>query len=641
MTADGGSNEAVATPDMDLLKKYTEESEKRFREDGSAQYLELAGSEVSKLAELTKDPWVDHDVLNAQPPNLKDSDDIKVLILGAGFGGLLHAVYQVEAGINPSDIRMVDVAGGFGGTWYWNRYPGIMVDVESSIYLPLLEDTGYMPKNRFSYGPEIREYIVSIAEKWNLTDKGVFRTQARSYDWMEDEKRWKVVLTQDRGPKEQPLEMAVTAQFVVITGGVLNHPKTPKIPGLESFAGEMIHTGRWNYDISGGSPVDWTLSKLKGKKVGIVGTGATAVQCVPQLAQWADQLYVFQRTPSSVDERDQASMIPEHWEKVTSKKGWWRARNENWCGMLAGHPMEENMVKDRWSESKSYRYLAGGLHDKPYTMEDIPELIGKAVASDAPRAERVRQRVDTIVKDKETADALKAWYPIWCKRPCFHDDYLPTFNLPHVSLVDTNAKGIESVNANGIVAGGKKYDLDVIIWSTGYRSPVTNMAEPSHNANISMSARGNTLAGLWAQHGATTLHGTVTPWMPNVILSGPSQTAACGNFMYTIENIARHGAYIISETIKRADDPKKATVEAVPEAAEAWALQILTRATFQAPLAICGPSYFNEEGATRTMSTEERMKMMRGAICPLGVLKYVDTLQDWRADGKMEGLKLA
>lgn len=642
MTIDTGSNEAHAIPNLaSLTKKYNEESQKRFRSEGSAQYLELADAQTNTLAELSNDPWVDHEALNAQPTNLKDGDDIKVLILGCGFCGIVHAIHQIKAGIDAEDIRLVDVAGGFGGTWYWNRYPGIMVDVESSIYMPFLEETGYMPKHRFSYGPEIRQYTHHIVEKWNLADKGVFRTQAQSYDWIEEDKRWKVTLRQGRGPNESPIDMTVTAQFVVIAGGVLNHPKTPKIPGIETFSGPMMHTGRWNYNISGGSPEDWTLSSLKGKKVGIVGTGATAVQCVPELARWVDELYVFQRTPSSVDERGQGLTNPQAWKQVTSQKGWQQSRNENWCGMISGHPLKENMVQDRWSESKAYQYLVGGLHDKPYTLEEIPKLIESALAADAPRAERVRQRVDeTITDDKETAEALKAWYPIWCKRPCFHDEYLPTFNLPHVTLVDTNAKGIESINPQGIVAAGKQYDLDILIWSTGYRSPSAKMGDPSHNTDISITARGNTLADLWGKHGATTLHGIVTPWMPNLILTGPAQSGVGGNFMYTIDNVARHGAYIITEAMKRAPNPNKATVEACPEAAEAWAGELLGRVTFQSPGSICGPSYFNDEVAGNSMALEDQFKLARGTVHPLGVLTYMGIIEQWRADDKMEGLQI-
>jgi cation diffusion facilitator CzcD-associated flavoprotein CzcO len=400
----------------------------------------------------------------------------------------------------------------------------------------------------------------------------------------------------------------------------------------------MMHTGRWNYNISGGSPEDWTLSGLKGKKVGIVGTGASAVQCIPELARFADQLYVFQRTPSGVDERGQTATDPVAWKQITSNEGWWRARNVNWCGRLAGHAFKDNGVKDRWSESRAFKYLAGGQHDKPYTPEQIPHLVGVALASDAQRAERVRQRVDQVVEDKDTASALKAWNPIWCKRPCFHDEYLPTFNLPHVTLVDTNARGIECVNARGIVAGGKQYDLDIIIWSTGFRSVSRNMGEPSQNADVSISALGNTLAELWAKHGATTLHGFVTPWMPNMILSGPAQTAICANVTYSTDSMARHCAYIISETLSRAQDPGRATVIAAPEAAEAWAGHIVSRSAFLAPIAVCGPSHFNDEGALRAWSPEQLMKAQRGMTYPAGILAYVDILEHWRRGGGLEGL---
>ncbi|EQB44374.1 hypothetical protein CGLO_16900 [Colletotrichum gloeosporioides Cg-14] len=262
---------AAAVDFMALNKKYTEEKEKRLRADGNGQYVELEKDE--RFRKLAEDPWVDHAKLNAQPPNLKDGDEVKVVILGAGFGGLLYAIRFIQAGLRAEDIRLVDVAGGFGGTWYWNRYPGLMCDIESYTYMPLLEETGYVPKHRYSYGPELMAHAERMAEMWNLSDKGVFRSQIRSYEWDDEAKRWDVVVEQGRGPGEEPVTMKVRSQFVVLANGVLNHPKLAK--NLEAFEGDMFHTARWNYGVTGGlgtAPENPQLTGLEGKRVGIIGT---------------------------------------------------------------------------------------------------------------------------------------------------------------------------------------------------------------------------------------------------------------------------------------------------------------------------------------------------------------------------------
>ncbi|POR36276.1 Pentalenolactone D synthase [Tolypocladium paradoxum] len=643
MTVANGAPQGASNtgPDLALLtKKYDEEKDKRIRADGNAQYVELGLSQSSRLSKLAEDPWVDHEALNARQPSLEDGGDVRFLIVGAGYGGLLFAVRLVEAGFKPDEIRIVDTAGGFGGTWYWNRYPGLMCDVESYMYMPLLEETGYMPKHRFSYGPEIRHHAENVASKWNLSDKAVFRTRLRSCEWDDGARRWKVALAQSRGPGEKAIDMTVGAQFVILANGVLNHPKAPKIPGIEDFRGPMMHTGRWDYGVSGGSPEDPTLSGLRGKKVGIIGTGATAVQCVPHLAKWADQVYVFQRTPSAVDERGQKETDPDEWRRMTLSKGWWRARNENWNGIICGYPLKENMVNDAWSAIGTYKHLVGGVHEKPLGMEDIPGLIGQALAVDAPRMERLRKRVDDIVtKDKETAEALKAWYPSWCKRPCFHDDYLQTFNLPHVTLVDTDAKGIDRITPAGVVAGGKEYDLDVIILGTGYRAPSTDMSEPARMSNATITGRdGLSLSSKWLTDGPTTLHGIFTNSFPNLILSGPAQVGGSGNWVFVQDNLARHAAHVLSEAVKRAERPEAVTAEATPESETAWSMQIVMRSAWMAPAGVCGPSYINDEGAMGRLSQDGLTKAMRGAAYPLGVIAYEEALEQWRREGSMQGI---
>ncbi|KAL0938512.1 Pentalenolactone D synthase [Colletotrichum truncatum] len=634
------NGEAAAFDFMALNKKYTEEKEKRQRADGNAQYIELESTE--RFRKLAEDPWVDHAKLNAQPPSLKDGDEVKILILGAGYGGLLYAIRFIQAGFRAEDIRLVDVAGGFGGTWYWNRYPGLMCDVESYIYMPLLEETGYMPKHRYSYGPELLEHAERMANMWNLTDKGVFRSQIRSYEWDDEAKRWITIIEQDRGPSEEPVKMTVRSQFVVLANGVLNHPKVAK--NLEAFEGDMFHTARWNYDVTGGRdgpPEAPQLTGLEGKRVGIIGTGATAIQLVPQLARWAKELYVFQRTPSAVDERGQRTTDPQDFKsRIANGNGWQLRRTQNFNEFISGGEPDENLVNDGWTGMKAYKALIGGPHDNPITMQDIPNHIGTLLALDTPRSERLRRRVDSIVQDKKTAEGLKAWYPGWCKRPTFHDDYLPAFNHPHVHLIDTDGKGIDHATKDSLVANGTDYPLDILVLSTGYRPPAADLAEPSAGSNMTVKGRnGRLLSEKWHTQGPSTLHGVLSNEFPNLFLTGPLQAGTSSNFAYATDVLAQHSAFILGEAMKRAGrNTDKVVVESTVEAEEAYAGLLLTRAAWFAGFGVCTPNYSNNEG--QVIGPEEQMKMARGSPFPTGMNAFVKFIETWRAEGSLKGVDI-
>lgn len=629
-------------PDLAFLaQKYEEEKQKRLRSDGSNQYIDLEVDATSKLAALIEDPWVDHDALNAVPPNLKSGDHVKLVILGTGFSGLLHAARFIEAGFSPDDIHLVDEAGGFGGTWYWNRYPGLMCDSESSIYLPLLEETGYMPKHRYSHGHEIREHAERIAEKYGISDKAVFRTHIDTMVWQEDEKRWSLKMTQNRGPAEQPMGMTVTAQFVVLGSGVMTHPKAPKIEGLDDYQGQMIHTARWKYDISGGSPTEQTLTGLQGKKVGFIGTGATGVQCVTALAKWAGHLYVFQRTPSSVAERGQRPIEPEEWDRVASKPGWWTDRNANFVSHSIGEPADKNLVDDEWTRINSYHVLLGSperVH--PLDMKDIPAQIGKMLAVDAPRGERIRKRVTDTVDDAKTAEHLKPWYPAWCKRPCFHDHYLPMFNRDNVTLVQTEPTGVGKASSKGLVVEGREYELDVVIFGTGYRAPAVDIGEPSKMANMTIAGVGGiALPDKWLEVGPSTLHGSMTSSFPNMFLCSPIQSAASASITYLFDVKARHAAQVVTAALAQSSDPGKLVLEPEVEAEDAWANQLVSMAGWTAPVSICLPSYINNEGAAMG-DMKEAAKMARAMPYPLGINAYAKLLEEWRNEGSSKGLRV-
>lgn len=582
-----------------LLPKYTAEAQKRIHPARDGQYVELAPS----------DPWA-----TAPPSPIPSST--KVLIVGAGFTGITAAVHLIKNGVDAKHIILVDEGGGFGGTWYWNRYPGLMCDVESLLYLPLLEETGYKPKHRYSYGYEILEYLKLVVDKYGL--QGVFGRKIESLEWKDSQ--WHVQL----------IGGTTTAQFVYLTNGAHGEPKVPNMD--KPFKGDIIHTARWDYSVTGGSSTDWTLDKLKGKKVGMVGTGATAVQCLPELAKWASEVYVFQRTAASVDTRDQRVLTAEDLA-CTNKPGWQRERRLKWSNFVSGEGTadEDDYLKDSWSKMTTMKHIVGGVHEKPVTMEQIPALINQALEEDEPRAERIRQRVSDVVMDVAVAEKLKPWYPSWCKRPCFHDEYLQVFNLPHVHLVDTDGKGIGEITQDGIVANGNSYPLDLIVLSTGYTSVSKTYLDPSKMTNMTITGPNGTLSEQWTTKGASTLHGVLISNFPNLIVTGPSQVGVSPNYAHTIDLVTEHAAHIVSEAIKR-----QQVVQASEEAAGEWTMRIVMRLGWLGPMGVCGPNYMNNE-----LAETDRERIMKGALFPEGVNVYGKALKSWRDEGQWKGLVFA
>ncbi|KAF5018335.1 hypothetical protein F66182_9696 [Fusarium sp. NRRL 66182] len=626
-------------PTEDLLKRYADFRDKRVNPEGSKQYFELEDAAEQRFKELSDDKWVDHAALNALPPNVRDGDEFKFIILGAGYGGLLYAARLVDAGFRAEDIRLIDNAGGWGGTWYWNQYPGLMCDVESAVYMPLLEETNFMPKHRYSYGPELKGHAERIAKQWGL--RGLFRTKINSAEWIEDARRWAVSMTENRGPTEPPVQMVARAQFIITANGFLNHPKVPSIRGLGDFQGAMFHTARWDYHVTGGSPTQPSLTGLKGKRVGVIGTGSTAVQIVPEIAKWAKELYVFQRTPTAIGYRGQKENDPEEWRtKIATHKGWQEARTRNYVVWVQGWTAPENLVDDEWTRLKSYSGFMGAPHEKPITPEDVPNHINQLLAlDDAPVAAR-RQRVRDIVKDAATAEALTPWYPTWCKRPTFHDDYLPAFNLPHVHLVDTSDGGIQRATKNGLVVDGKEYEVDILIYSTGYRAPGAGSQEPGSVSNMTFTGRnGLQLSEKWQSKGATTLHGWATHDFPNMILGGYAQMGNGSSATYQIDKKAQHIAYVLAEAHRRVTDTQNLTIEPTEAAEEAWSQEVAKYAGWFSVYGICTPGFATNEGEDlRPVSQDEALKKARSAPYAQGLIVYIDILKRWKETGTLEGV---
>ncbi|KAI9150466.1 monooxygenase [Paramyrothecium foliicola] len=619
-----------------IQQKYDAERQKRLRPDGLDQYVKLGSATDQKLRHYLEDPWDDG---SSPSLPLKDGIHSRFIIVGAGFGGLQLAVRLLEAGCLRDDIILVDQAAGFGGAWYWNRYPGLTCDIDSSIYMPLLEETGYVPRHKYAYGEELREYANRIAGHWDLTGRAMLRTELRSCQWKDGESRWSLDLIQ-RPRGSSAVTAKLSTEFVIMMPGLFDRPKLPDLPGLGSFLGKSFLTSRWDYETTGGSQEDPNFSNLGDKKVGIIGTGATALQVVPHLAKWSKHLFVFQRTPASVDVRGQRPIEPEEWTEITRDgPGWQAIRSRNFLSFTTHkEPLPAvDMISDGWTDFPSYHILTGG--GEPVTADMVGAHVARAHILDLPRAERVRARVDELVHDPTVAAKLKPWYPGWCKRPGFHDDYLPSFNRANVTLVDTAGRGVQRIGEAGVMANSQWYDLDILIFSTGFEASYHE--DPGSRCGVAVLGRGGRkMSDKWAAEGTATLHGVLSRGFPNLFFTGTPQAGVSPNYMPSLDTFARHIAFIISHALERKDKDGTArvTVEPTAEAEKDWVMRVLGGAYALAPLASCTPSYFNGETNTAELPMEDQIKAVAMAAWPGGLIDYMDVLKAWRDSGKLEGL---
>ena len=459
------------------------------------------------------------------------------------------------------DVRVCEKGGDVGGTWYWNRYPGIACDVESYSYLPLLEEMGYFPTMKFASGFEILEYCQTMAARSGFYDRCLFHTTVEQTNWDEAAGRWTVAT--DRGD-------TMRARFVVLANGILTTPKLARIAGMETFAGKSFHTSRWDYNID-----------LAGKRVGIIGTGATAVQVIPEIAKVVRSLHVFQRTPSTIDVRDQRATTPEEIETWSKEPGWALARRERLATISSG----------RTALQGNDDFLAGKVTDfkvrKQYERElSQEEMIERQLDSNFRIMEQIRARIDTIVQDPKTAAALKPYYPYGCKRPTFHDEFLPSFNLPHVTLVDTAPLGVSEINARGVVHDGVEYPLDVLIYATGFQWMATA------TFNMITGRGGQTLRRKWQTEGVRTFLGLHSHGFPNLfILSGPQGGGGQFNFTRGIEG---HTDYVVW-MLKTMQTRDAAIVDITPEPEIAYAAHCRDADIATRKLRDC-LSYYNGDG---------------------------------------------
>lgn len=585
----------------ELRQKYRIERDKRLRADGNSQYQEVKGD----FSRYIDDPYVEPG-FSREPLN----DEVDVVVIGGGFGGLLTGARLREAGVK--NIRMIEKGGDFGGTWYWNRYPGAACDVESYIYLPLCEELGFVPREKYTRAPEILAHSKAIGEKYDLYNNACFQTEVTALEWDENSSRW-IVMT-NRGDR-------MRARFVCMSNGPLNRPKLPGIEGIDTFAGHTFHTSRWDYAYTGGHPLG-DLSGLKDKRVGIIGTGATAVQCVPHLGASAQHLTVFQRTPSSIDVRNNTPTDPQ-WA-ASLKPGWQKARMDNFNVLVSGGYQAEDLVNDGWTEI--IRNLATMVNFQSDTPLDPADIMAKMELADFQKMEQVRARAAAIVADPAVAESLKPYYRQFCKRPCFNDEYLDTFNRANVELVDTQGKGVDRITARGVVANGVEYELDCLIFATGFEVGT----EYTRRSGYDLQGRGGiSLQQKWAE-GVSTFHGLHSRGFPNCFIISNAQSAFTVNFPHAMNEQAIHIAYIVEHCL----GSNVQTVEATAEAEAAWVEEIVGLARFnESYQASCTPGYYNNEGKPNPMTA-------RNGSYGAGSVPFFEKLKAWRAEGSMAGLEL-
>ena len=553
------TDDALTTlPEPPASATFNAEEQRRYRafkeaRAGSADYIRMEGAFSEYLEDVYSEPPVQRDALN---------DECEILVIGAGFGALLLWYRLRQAGFK--DVRFCEKGGDVGGTWYWNRYPGIACDVESYSYLPLLEEMGYIPTMKFASGFEILEYCQSMAERFGFYERCLFHTTVEQTTWDQKRARWTVKT--DRGD-------AMRARFVVLANGILTTPRLARIDGMETFLGDAFHTSRWNYEID-----------VKDKRVGIIGTGATAVQVVPEIAKVVKELYVFQRTPSSIDVRDQRATTDQEYASWPNEPDWAVKRRERLALISAGRTALQG--NDDFLSGKADDYKARKKHDRELPPE---ELVERQLDTNFRIMEQIRARVDTIVKDPKTAAALKPYYPYGCKRPTFHDEFLPTFNRPNVHLIDTAPLGVQKINERGVVHDDTEYPLDVLIYATGFEWMGTG------SFNMIRGEDGRTLRGKWESVGTKTFLGIHSRGFPNLfIMNGPQGGGGQFNFTRVSEMHAKYIVWML-ETMRAQN---AGTVDVTEEAENEYAEHCAAMDTLTAPFRDC-ISYYNGDGTAK------------------------------------------
>lgn len=574
-----------------------------------------------KLAHYLEDPYTQR---RQRPPKV---EHITVACIGGGFAGLVTAARLAEAGI--SDVTIIDNGGDFGGTWYWNRYPGAQCDTASMVYMPLLEETGHMPTEKYAHGPEILAHCQRLGRQFGLYGQALFHTEVTSLRWDEATESW--IVETDRGDR-------LSAQFVVLGTGPLSVPKLPAIPGIHDFRSHSFHTSRWDYAYTGGDASCARMDKLHDKRVAIIGTGATAVQVVPHLARACKELFVFQRTPSSVDVRNNHPIDPD-WFTDVAAPGWQRRWLENFTANLSGGAETIDLVEDGWTEiGRRIRSRIAAL--APEEAGSFAAMLAAYEDSDVEKMEEIRARVDAIVRDPATAKKLKVWYRQMHKRPCFHDEYLDAYNKPNTHLIDTYGQGVERITAAGVVVASREYKVDCIIYASGFDGGTPY----SRRAGFEITGRGGAaLSEHWA-NGMRTLHGIHVHKFPNLFLVQPTQGA---NLLSNVPHNIVDSAATITAVVSHALANGFGSVEPTRNAEEAWVDLLFSGPDGTPGGSDCPPSYDGNEGQDPfqllvwliavTLGGIGRNRRGRGY--PYGASAYFTYIDGWRASGSFEGLE--
>ncbi|WP_340645400.1 NAD(P)/FAD-dependent oxidoreductase [Phenylobacterium sp.] len=596
------TTEAVTAIDKKaLLAKYIAERDKRLRADGNSQYLEVKGN----LSHYLEDPYT------PRVERAPKTDHVTFAFVGGGFAGLVTGARLVEQGV--TDVRIIEKGGDFGGTWYWNRYPGAQCDTASMIYMPLLEETGHMPTEKYAHAPEILEQCQRIGTQYGLYENALFHTEVEDLSWDAANSRW--VIKTNRGDE-------FTASFIGLGTGPLHVPKLPGIPGIETFKGHSFHTSRWDYDYTGGDPKGGKMEKLADKRVAIIGTGATSVQAVPHLAKACKDLYVVQRTPSSVDVRANKPIDPE-WFASISTPGWQKRWLENFTANQAGGNAEEDLVMDGWTDLS--RRIRAKISQLPREDMTPLKMLAAYEDSDFEKMEEIRARAVSIVEDRDTAEKLKAWYRQLCKRPCFHDAYLQAFNEPAAHLIDTDGKGVERITEKGFVVAGVEYEVDCIIYASGFEVGT----EYKRRAGFDLTGvDGLKLSDAWAE-GMQSKHGIHVLGFPNAFFVQPTQGA---NLISNVPHNLTESGRTIALTVKHALDMGAKEVEVTPEAQKAWVDLLLTGAGRMMGAPDCTPGYYNNEGQSPGPAAKYNVGYPQGATA------FFQYIEAWRTSGQFEGL---